>query len=154
MSNPTMCLPATFRSIVALAVVMLAGCATVATDVTILDQAQKFAPTENVVILLDFPAQPFVKVALVEARGTPGGGEAVLFEEARKRAREVGADALVRVEVYSVYQPPVRVYEPAYGYPFYSPFGIRTGRITTGPTAPRFIRTTATGGWAAATCKS
>ena len=120
MSNPTMCLPVTFRLIIALAVAVLAGCASVATDVTIFDPVHKFAPTENVMILLDYPPQPYVKVALIEARGTLGGSEAELFAEARKRARELGADALVRLEVNAVYQPPVRVYDPAYDFPSYS----------------------------------
>ncbi len=120
MSNVPMCVSATSRLIIALAVAMLAGCASVATDVTLFDQAQTFAPTENIAILLDYPAQPHAKIALIEARGTLDGGEAELFEAARKRAREVGADAVVRLEVNSVYQPPVRVYDPAYGYPFYS----------------------------------
>ena len=115
-----MCLPVTFRLITALAVAVLAGCATVATEVTVFDPLHKFAPTENVMILLDYPPQPYVKVALIEARGTLGGTEAELFAEARKRARELGADALVRLEVIALYQPPVRVYDPAYDFPSYS----------------------------------
>ena len=98
----------------------LAGCASVATQVTLLDPAQKFAPTKNVVILLDYPAQPHVKVALIDAQGTLGGSEAALLEEARKQAQSLGADAVVRLEVNSVYQPPVRVYDPVYGNLFYS----------------------------------
>jgi hypothetical protein len=113
-------LPADPAFALALLATALAGCASVATDVTIFDPAQKFAPTENVVILLDYPAQPYVKVALIDAQGSVGGSEAALLDEARKRARELGADALVRMEVNSVYQPPVRVYDPAYADAFYS----------------------------------
>ncbi len=104
----------------ALTAAVLAGCASVSTQVTILDPARKFAPTENVVILLDYPAQPHVKIALIEAHGGIGGSEADLLQEARKRAQALGADAVVRMEVNSVYQPPVRVYDPAYAHLFYS----------------------------------
>ncbi len=104
----------------ALLAAALAGCASVETQVTLFDPAQKFAPTEHVVILLDYPAQPHAKVALIEARGSVGGSEAALFEEARKRAQTMGADALVRLEVDAVYQPPVLVYDPAYSNMFYS----------------------------------
>ena len=104
----------------ALAAAVLAGCASVATNVTVFDETQKFAPTENVVILLDYPAQAYVKVALIEARGTLGGSEAELFEETRKRARVLGADAVVRIDANSFYQAPVRVYDPTYGYPYMS----------------------------------
>ena len=104
----------------ALAAAVLAGCASVATDVTVFDETRKFTPTGNVVILLEYPPQPYVKIALIEARGTLGGNEAELFEEARKRARALGADAVVRIEVDALYQPPVRVYDPTYGYPYFS----------------------------------
>jgi hypothetical protein len=103
-----------------LAAAVISGCASVSTQVTVFDPAQKFAPTGNVVILLDYPAQPHVNVALIEAHGVAGGSEAELLQDARKRAQALGADALVRLEVTSVYQPPVRVYDPLYVNPFYS----------------------------------
>ena len=103
----------------ALLVLAISGCASVVTQVTVLDPAQKFAPTQNVAILTEFPARSHVKVALIEAQGTVGGSEGELLEEARKKAQALGADAIVRVEVNTVYQEPVRVYDPWYGDPFY-----------------------------------
>lgn len=97
-----------------LAAATLAGCASVATEVTLFDPAQKFGPTEHAVILLEYPKQPHVKIALIEAQGSLGGSEAAVLEEARKRAQALGADAVVRLEVQEIYQPPVRVYDPAY----------------------------------------
>lgn len=108
------------RLIPALAAAALAGCASVATHVTVLDETHKYPPTEHVVVLFDYPPAAHVKIALIEARGTLGGSEAELLEEARDRARALGADAIVRLEVNAVYQPPVRIYDPAYGNPFYS----------------------------------
>jgi hypothetical protein len=104
----------------ALLAATLAGCASVATTVTLLDPAQKFAPTERVAILLDFPAQPHLKIALFEAQGMVGGGEAELFEAVRKKAQVLGADAIVRLEMTSTYREPVKVYDPWYANPFYS----------------------------------
>jgi hypothetical protein len=109
-------------SALALFSIVAAGCATVATEITVLDPARKFAPTEHVVILFDYPPQPHVKVALIEVQGGVGGSESELHEEARKRARALGANAIVRLEVTAVYRPPVRVYDPAYTnmfYPYY-----------------------------------
>ena len=103
-----------------MAAVAVAGCASVATQVTVFDQTRKFAPTEYVAILLEYPAEQYTKLALIEAQGTLGGSEAELLDEARKRARELGADAVVRLEAHAVYQPPVRVYDPAWGDPFYA----------------------------------
>ena len=107
----------------ALLAAALAGCASVTTRVTVLDPAQRYAPTQSVTVLLEIPPQPHSKIALIEAQGMVGGGEAELFEEARRKAQALGADAIVRLEVISVYQPPVRVYDPWYGNPFYSRYG-------------------------------
>ena len=107
------------RLAIALTIAALAGCASVATQVTLLDPAHQYAPTQNVAILFDFPPQPYVKIALIEAQGTVGGSESELLEDARKKAQALGADAVVRLEVTSVYQPPVRAYDPWYGDAFY-----------------------------------
>jgi hypothetical protein len=119
MSNVPMRLSAPLRSVIALLAAALAGCASIATEVTVLDPAQKFAPTENVLVLLDYPPPPFVKIALIEAHGGVGDSELALLEEARRRARALGADAVVRLEVSTDYQPPVRVYDPAFASTFY-----------------------------------
>src|SRR4051812_495490 len=98
---------------------LLAGCATVSTNVTVLDPAQKLAPTAHASILFEFPPQRYTRIALIEVTGRVGGTESELLEEARKRAAALGADAAVRVEVTSRYEPPVRVYDPIYADPFY-----------------------------------
>ena len=81
----------------ALVIAALGGCASVATQITLLDSARQYAPTQNVVLLLDYPPQPHVKIALIEAQGMAGGSEAELLEAARKKAQALGADAVVRL---------------------------------------------------------
>src|SRR6185369_211501 len=115
------------RLMLALTAATLAGCASVSTEVTLLDPAQNFAPTEQVAILYDYPPQRYVKIALIEAQGSVGGSESALHEDARKRARAIGADAIVRLEVTAVYYPPWPVYDPAYAfYPRYRYYPYRT----------------------------
>jgi hypothetical protein len=97
----------------------LGGCASVVTQVTVFDPAQKFEPTQNVAILTEFPTRAHVKVGLIEVEGTVGGSDGTLLEEARKQAQALGADAIVVTEVTSVYYPPVPVYDPWYADPFY-----------------------------------
>jgi hypothetical protein len=109
-----------YARVCALAVALAAGgCASVSTQVTVLEPAQKFAPTQNIPILMDYPARAHAKIALIEVEGTIGGGEGTLLEEARKRAQALGADAVVRTDFSGVYYPPVKVYDPWYGDPFY-----------------------------------
>lgn len=97
------------------------GCATVSTQVVRLDPSLRFAPSERVEILLEKPRRPYTEIALLESRGIAGGGEAELLEAAREKARELGADAVVRLEVDKTVQPPVAVYEPIFS-PFYYPY--------------------------------
>jgi hypothetical protein len=49
-----------------------------------------------------------------------GASELELLEDMRKRARELGADAIIRTESQRWYQPPVAVYDPLYD-PFFFP---------------------------------
>ena len=111
-----------FRTLYTVALALCAvigGCASVATQITLLDPAQKFPPSGHVSIVFEYPPQPYIKLALIEAQGMAGGSEAALLEEARKRAAALGADAVVRLEVTSFYQPPVLVYDPTYSNMFY-----------------------------------
>jgi hypothetical protein len=85
----------------------------------LLDPAKKYAPSDSVQILLKPPAKPYVEIAKLESTGMIGEPEPTVIEDARKRAREIGADALIVVDSSSVYQPPVLVYDP---WPPYLPW--------------------------------
>lgn len=111
-----------WRLVVLLVTGLAAGCASVSTKVTVLDPAQKFAPTRDVVILFDYPPEPYTRLALIESQGVVGGTEAELLDDARKRAATLGANAVVRLEVKSVYYPPMPVYDPTYANLFYSSY--------------------------------
>ena len=102
---------------------LLSGCAAVSTRVVPLDPSLTLAPTERVEILLEKPRRPYTQLALLESRGIAGGSESELLEDAREKARTLGADAIVRLELEKTVLPPVVVYDPPfapfyYGYPF------------------------------------
>lgn len=103
-----------------LLVLLAAGCATVSTEVVQLDPARNLAPTQNVEVLFEKPKRPYIEIALLESRGAVGTGEAELLNDAREKAKALGADAIVRVEAERIYHPPVAVYDPWYD-PFYWP---------------------------------
>ena len=107
------------RAATGIAIVAVSGCASVTSHVTVFDPTVHYQPTQLVVILLAFPSQPHVNIALIEAEGTAGGSEAQLLDVAREKAQALGADALVRLEVISAYQPPVPVFFGGYGGPTY-----------------------------------
>ena len=120
------------RSIFLAGVVLFLGACAVNTRVIELNPAHRFPPTQSVEILLQKPDRPYVEIALLEASGT---SEIELLEDAREKAKALGADAIVRDEIHRVYHPPVAVHDPWYDpfyygyrrirpYPFYgSPWG-------------------------------
>ncbi len=108
---------------------LLAGCGTT-TSVVMLDPARQYAPTGSVVILLKPPDKPYVEIAKLESRGVPGEPETSVLEDARERARQLGADAIIVQDSGAVYQPPLVMYDPWppylpwyhdrwYGYPYW-----------------------------------
>jgi hypothetical protein len=118
---------------IALLVLLLAGCATT-TSVVLLDPAKKYPPTEAVQVLLKPPARSYVEIAKLESKGVVGEPEPAVIEDARTRAAALGADAIIIVDAIRDYQPPVVMYEPwppylpwyhdrwrAYPFGFYSP---------------------------------
>lgn len=107
----------------ALVALVIVGCATVSTRVVPLDPALKFAPSQRVEILLEKPPRPYTGIALLESRGMVGGGESELLEDAREKARALGADAIIRLEVEKTLQPPVAIYDPPYS-PFHPRYAL------------------------------
>lgn len=108
----------------------LAGCASVTTRVLETNPAVRYPPTTAVDVLFEPPQRPYAQIAALEAEGAYGTGELELLEDMRERARQFGADAIVRTESKQWYQPPTPVYDPMYDpffyprryYPFH-PFG-------------------------------
>ena len=111
MSNPHMKL---VDHAVACLILLLAGCAGVSTQVVELNPAQRFPPTQNVEVLLEKPQRPYIELGLLESRGDFGATEATLLNDAREKARALGADAILKLETERVYHPPVAVYDPWY----------------------------------------
>jgi hypothetical protein len=114
----------TLRTILLIAPLVLAACASVTTKVVQFNPAQHYPPTYNVEVLLQKPTRPNVELALIEARGD---SEADSLNEARDRAKALGADAIVQLETERIYNAPVPIYDPwydplFYGYYRYRPF--------------------------------
>ena len=113
-----------------LAAAVLTACASVTTRVLQLDQSVRYPPTQSVDVLFEPPSRPHVTIAMLEGEGDFGIGELEVLEQLRDRARELGADAIVRTESRQWYQPPTPVYDPLYDpffyrrrYPAFDPYG-------------------------------
>jgi hypothetical protein len=118
------------RALIALTALLFGACATT-TSVVVLDPAKQYAPTTSAQILLKPPDRPYVEIAKLESRGVVGEPETSVLEDARTRAQQLGADAIIVNESASDYQPPIVMYDPWpaympgyygrwYGYPFWS----------------------------------
>lgn len=105
----------------------LAACESVKTQVVPLGAPQQYPPTQNVEVLLQKPARAHIDIALIESRGELGASEADLLNDAREKAKALGADAIVKTQIERIYHPPIQVYDPWYdplffGYYRYRPF--------------------------------
>jgi hypothetical protein len=112
------------RSLLMGAALMLFACAAVDTRVVELKPGVRFPPTSAVEVLLKKPDRQYVEIALFESRGE---SEADLLNDAREKARQLGADAIIKIETERVYYPPAAVYDPWYdplffGYYRYRPY--------------------------------
>lgn len=108
----------TLCSILCVAALMAcAGCSTVSTQIVELNPTQKYPPTQSVEVLLQKPTRPHTEIALIESRGE---SEAELLNDAREKAKALGADAIVKLETERIYHEPVPVYDPWFD-PFYWP---------------------------------
>jgi len=113
------------RLVLAIALLALTACTTT-TRVVELNPAQKYAPTKHADVLLQKPDRPHVEIALIESRGQ---SEAEMLNDAREKAQQIGADAIVWTQTHTEYHPPYAVYDPWYdpwfwGYRYrpWSPF--------------------------------
>jgi hypothetical protein len=118
---------ASLRHILIASALALAGCASVSTSIVELKPAEKYPPTQNVEVLLAKPGRPYTEIALLESRGEPGVPEADLLNDAREKARALGADAIVKLETERSYREPMALYDPwfepyAFGWYRYRPF--------------------------------
>jgi hypothetical protein len=77
------------------AIALVSGCAT--PSASILSQTATYAPTTQVEVLLEFPAQPHKTFAILE--DTYGGTPAEINARLTDTARRIGADAVVIVAI-------------------------------------------------------
>ncbi len=99
----------------ALAVLALAACAPLPTDVRPVAGAPSLGPAGAVPdVLYERPSRPFVEIGVVDAQGVPGMTSAQLLARVREQARQIGADAVI-VEDASRRTPPETRYNPATG---------------------------------------
>jgi hypothetical protein len=116
-----------FRYLACAAALALTACASVTTQVVPLGAPQSYPPTQTVEVLLQPPTRPYTDIALIESHGEVGVSEADLLNDARERARTLGADAIVKTGLEPTYYQPFPVYDPwydplFYGYYRYRPF--------------------------------
>lgn len=103
---------------------LLSGCAT--TDVARLDDTH-YAPTKHVEILLDKPQQPYKVIAVLETHGALNMSQTSLLNALRKKARSVGADAVLLIADTSQQTSPGLMFNPWLGGYETLPGGVRPG---------------------------
>lgn len=85
------------------------------TGVVLLDDTIKYPPSENVEILIEKPKRPHKVIAKLETKGIKGTSHTTILESMRKKAKSIGADAIIPAEDASEYQLPGIMYNPWLG---------------------------------------
>jgi len=85
------------------------------TTATMLNDTQKYEPTQNVEILFDKPNRPYKVIAILESDGAAGMQQNQLLESIRKKAKEIGADAVIPVQGKNQKTPVQLMYNPWLG---------------------------------------
>ncbi len=88
-------------------VIMLIACTN--TGVILVDPSKSYPPTSNVTLLFEEPTRPYDIIAILEADGGLYATTAQILESARKKAQEVGANAIYILDTQQTYKPAQQV---------------------------------------------
>ena len=92
---------------------VICGCTT--TSVVMLYEADKYPRTTNVAILSAAPDRPCKAIAILEATGPANTSLPDLLESMRKKAKDIGADAIMPTQDVSQRQAQGHPYDPWLG---------------------------------------
>jgi hypothetical protein len=91
----------------------ITGCAV--TSVAMLDDGMRYSPSANVEILSAPPIKAYKAIAILETAGAANAPLPDLLESMRRKAKEIGADAVIPTEDASQRQPQGLIYNPWLG---------------------------------------
>ena len=83
------------------------GCA--ATSVVMINSAQKYPPTENVVLLFEIPERDHEIIAIVEGNGSIFNNYSQVLKKTQERAQKIGAHAIIPLRPETEYVPSASV---------------------------------------------
>jgi len=92
---------------------LICGCLT--TSVVMLYESEKYPPTTSVAILSAAPERPCKAIAILEATGPANTPLPDLLENMRKKAKDIGADAIMPTQDASQRQVQGHLYDPWLG---------------------------------------
>ena len=103
----------TFLGILLFLAWSFSGC--VSSKAVMRDDSLKFPKTRYAEILTEKSEKPHVVIATLETRGTRGISLPEILEDMRKKAKEIGADAIIPTQDVSEYQGSTFIYNPSLG---------------------------------------
>ena len=92
---------------------LICGCVT--TSVVMLYESEKYPPTTSVAILSAAPERPCKAIAILEVTGPANTPLPDLLENMRKKAKDIGADAIMPTQDASQRQVQGHLYDPWLG---------------------------------------
>lgn len=103
------------KRIIILLLIFLSGCA--GADVVLMNPLRTYTPTKHVQILFEEPERPFEVIGIMEGRATPYNTQSAAIRAMRKRARKIGAHAIIFTNKETQYVPTTYLPNPVAGSP-------------------------------------
>ena len=114
---------------------LLINCASA--NVNLIDSSKKYEPTESVLLLFEEPRRAYKVIAVIEGNGSQYNNESQVLKSIRKKARKIGAHAIIPIVTQKEYVPTTTHANPVAGSP---PITIQGGnKIITKVAAIRFL---------------
>lgn len=104
-----------FQFPIILVMMIVTGCATA--DATLIDPSRIYEPTDNVVLIVDEPNEPYEVIAIIEGNGSQYNNQSDVLKSIRKEAMKVGAHAILPISTEKEYVPTTMHANPVAGSP-------------------------------------
>lgn len=88
-----------------LCIVLIGACGCVTASVDLANPSKSYKPTKYVQFLIEKPSRPYKVIAIINGDGSPNRKQSLVFKKVEKKAREIGAQAIVPLNSSLTYFP-------------------------------------------------
>lgn len=100
-------------SILMITSIWLLNCASA--NVNLIDPSKKYESAENVILLFEEPQRAYDVIAIIEGNGSQYQNDSQVIKAIRKKAKKIGAHAIIPISNEKEYVAPATIANPVQG---------------------------------------